>query len=129
MAEWFGVGQMPVHRAIELERAGDDAVAATLWQDITARDELHERPYESALAKINYGLCLHRLGHERARLALAEATTAVSALDTDQDGALSRTERGAARSTDGGVTGVDVLLGGAGDDARQNCQDYLDCRG
>lgn len=44
----------------------------------------------------------------------AEATTAVSALDSDQDGALSRTERGAARSTDGGVTGVDVLLGGAG---------------
>ncbi|MBK6916575.1 MAG: HEAT repeat domain-containing protein [Deltaproteobacteria bacterium] len=76
-ADWFGLGEMPVHRAIELERAGDDAVAATLWQDITARDELHERPYESALAKINYGLCLLRLGHERSQAALASATTAV----------------------------------------------------
>jgi hypothetical protein len=42
-----------------------------------ARDDLRERKYELALAKINYGLTLLRLGHERARLALADATTAV----------------------------------------------------
>jgi hypothetical protein len=68
---------MPIHQAIELERAGDDAAAASLWQEIMARDELRERKYELALAKINYGLCLLRLGHDRARAALAEATTAV----------------------------------------------------
>lgn len=76
-ADWFQAAGMPVHQAIELERAGDDAAAATLWQDVMARDELRERRYELALAKINYGLCLLRLGHERARLALSEATTAV----------------------------------------------------
>ncbi|MEM9463466.1 MAG: hypothetical protein AAGF11_55510 [Myxococcota bacterium] len=76
-AEWFGGARMRVHRAIEQERGGQDAEAAQLWQEIMAADELRERPYELALVKINYGLCLHRLGHERARLALAEATTAV----------------------------------------------------
>ncbi len=76
-AEWFGAGLMPVHRAVELERAGDDNEAASLWHDVMARDDLQGRPYESALAKINYGLCLLRLGHERARMALADATTAV----------------------------------------------------
>ncbi|MEM7158322.1 MAG: hypothetical protein AAF799_36115 [Myxococcota bacterium] len=76
-AEWFRASGMAVHRAIELERAGQDAEAAQLWQEIMNVDELRDRPYELALVKINYGLCLHRLGHERARMALAEATTAV----------------------------------------------------
>lgn len=76
-AEWFGAGLMPVHRAIELERSGDDVGAANLWQDVMARDDLKSRAYETALARINYGLCLLRLAHERARAALAEATTAV----------------------------------------------------
>jgi len=76
-AAWFGVGDMPVHRAVELERAGDDAAAAALWQDVMARDDLDERRYEAALAKINYALCLLRLGHERAVMALSVATTAV----------------------------------------------------
>ncbi|MBL8941679.1 MAG: HEAT repeat domain-containing protein, partial [Myxococcales bacterium] len=76
-ADWFGVGVMPIHRAVELERAGDDAAAAGLWQDVMARDDLHERRYEAALAKINYALCLLRLGHDRARVAMAAATTAV----------------------------------------------------
>jgi hypothetical protein len=76
-ADWFGVGVMPIHRAVELERGGDDAAAAVLWQDVMARDDLHERRYEAALAKINYALCLLRLGHDRARVAMAAATTAV----------------------------------------------------
>jgi hypothetical protein len=76
-ADWFGAGAMPVHRAIELERAGDDQAAANLWQEVMTGDDLRERPYELALAKINYGLCLLRLGNERARIALADATTAV----------------------------------------------------
>ncbi len=76
-ASWFGAAGMPIHRAIELERAGDDASAAALWQEVMSRDELVDRKYELALVKINYGLCLLRLGHERARLALADATTAV----------------------------------------------------
>jgi hypothetical protein len=76
-AQWFHAGVMPIHRAIELERAGDDAAAAALWQEVMARDELRERRYDAALAKINYGLCLLRLGHERSRAALAAATTAV----------------------------------------------------
>jgi hypothetical protein len=76
-ADWFGAANMPIHQAIELERAGDDAAASQLWQDVMARDELRDRKYELALAKINYGLCLLRLGHDRARPALAEATTAV----------------------------------------------------
>lgn len=76
-SHWFRAAGMPVHQAIELERAGHDADAAQLWQQIVGSDDLRDRPYETALVKINYGLCLHRLGHERARLALAEATTAV----------------------------------------------------
>ncbi len=79
-AEWFELAQMPIHRAIELERAGLDSEAAELWRamiDGRGADLLADRPYEQALARINFGLCLHRLGSERARLALAEATTAV----------------------------------------------------
>lgn len=76
-SEWFGIGIMPIHRAIELERAGDDAAAAALWQEMMGRGDLHERRYEAALAKINYALCLLRLGHDRARAAMASATTAV----------------------------------------------------
>lgn len=76
-AEWFGAAGMPVHRAIELERAGDDGAASLLWAETMGADELRDRRYESALVKINYGLCLLRQGHDRARLALADATTAV----------------------------------------------------
>lgn len=79
-AAWFELAQMPIHRAIELERAGLDGEAAELWRamiDGRGADLLADRPYEQALARINYGLCLHRLGSDRARQALAEATTAV----------------------------------------------------
>jgi tetratricopeptide (TPR) repeat protein len=85
-AQWFGAASMPVHRAIELERAGEDGAAALLWHDVMQRDELSgmrtlqrhsDRAYELALVRINYGLCLLRLRHDRARLALAEAVTAV----------------------------------------------------
>ena len=99
---------MPVHQAIELERAGEDEAAAALWARLLTSDLLSERAaerasartagaaanptathaYERALAKINFGLCLRRLAgadkrnaggpmHDRARVALAEATTAV----------------------------------------------------
>ncbi|MEZ4453960.1 MAG: HEAT repeat domain-containing protein [Nannocystaceae bacterium] len=73
----FALAEMPVHHAIELERAGEDSAAAPRWASILAGDRLRDRPYERALAKINYGLCLYRLRAERARPALAEATTAV----------------------------------------------------
>lgn len=79
-AAWFEVAQMPIHRAIELERAGLDSEAAELWRamiDGRGADLFADRPYEQALARINFGLCLHRLGSDRARQALAEATTAV----------------------------------------------------
>jgi tetratricopeptide (TPR) repeat protein len=109
-ASWFGLGAMPVHQAIELERAGEDEAAAALWARLLTSDLLSERAaerasprsagglggtptathaYERALAKINFGLCLRRLAaadkrsaaggpmHDRARLALAEATTSV----------------------------------------------------
>jgi len=107
-ASWFGLGAMPVHQAIELERAGEDEAAAALWARLLSSDLLGERAaeraserggarsapvathaYERALAKINFGLCLRRLSAadrrgasgaatpDRARLALAEATTAV----------------------------------------------------
>lgn len=76
-AAWFGAASMPVHRAIELERAGEDDTAAGIWSEFIEGDALTDRPYEAGLAKINYGLCLLRTGHDRARTALAEATTAV----------------------------------------------------
>jgi tetratricopeptide (TPR) repeat protein len=79
-ASWFELAHMPVHRAIELERAGLDSEAADLWAtmiDGRGADLLADRPYEQALARINYGLCLHRLHSPRGRQALAEATTAV----------------------------------------------------
>lgn len=78
-ARWFEVASMPIHRAIELERAGRDEAAAELWNELIngSSDVFAERPYELALARINYGLCLHRLESDRARMALAEATTAV----------------------------------------------------
>jgi hypothetical protein len=79
-AQWFELAQMPIHQAVELERAGYDAEAAALWSELIdgrAAARLVERPYEQALVRINYGLCLHRLGSERARSALAEATIAV----------------------------------------------------
>jgi Ca2+-binding EF-hand superfamily protein len=45
-------------------------------------------------------------------LGTAEVTTALSALDTNGDGQLSRDEQAAARSTDGTATGAEALLGG-----------------
>ncbi len=79
-AQWFELAGMPIHQAIELERAGHDAEAAELWFELIdgkSADLLVDRPYEQALARINYGLCLYRLNVDRARQALAEATTAV----------------------------------------------------
>jgi hypothetical protein len=76
-AEWFAAADMPVHRAIALERAGADELAASLWTTLIDADALADRPYEAALARINHALCLLRLDHPRARPALAEATTAV----------------------------------------------------
>jgi tetratricopeptide (TPR) repeat protein len=83
-AQWFELAGMPIHRAIELERAGHDAEAAELWSELIgdglggrSASLLIDRPYEQALARINYGLCLYRLNAERARQALAEATTSV----------------------------------------------------
>lgn len=74
---WFEAALMPIHQAIALERAGNDEAAAKLWAVLIESEALVDRPYETALAKINHGLCLLRLGHQRARVALAEATTAV----------------------------------------------------
>src|SRR5690606_13749105 len=86
-AEWFGSAGMPIHHAIEIERSKNDGAAAHQWHEIVARQDLSSRQYELALVKINYALCLVRLGHERARLALADATTAVEevadALETE----------------------------------------------
>jgi tetratricopeptide (TPR) repeat protein len=93
-AQWFEVADMPIHRAIELERAGKDEQAAELWNRMIQSDRFgrsergapSDQPYELALARINYGLCLHRVEQDkrrtqaepsRARMALAEATTAV----------------------------------------------------
>ena len=108
-ASWFSLGAMPVHQAIELERAKEDEAAAQLWARLLTSDLLADhgagsRPpggasttsaakgeaarghaYERALAKINFGLCLRRLAaldpggpmRDRARIALAEATTSV----------------------------------------------------
>lgn len=76
-ADWFASAGMPIHHAIELERSKNDAAAAAQWHEIIARSELVAKPYELALVKINYGLCLVRMGSERARLALADAVAAV----------------------------------------------------
>ncbi len=93
-AQWFDAAAMPLQRAIELERAGKDEQAAELWNRMIQSDRFgrsergapSEHPYELALARINYGLCLHRIEQDkgrtqtepsRARMALAEATTAV----------------------------------------------------
>ncbi len=92
-AQWFEAADMPIHRAIELERAGKDEQAAALWTRMIQSEQLgaggrtlgSAHPYELALARINYGLCLHRIEQDRrrtsegsrARAALAEATTAV----------------------------------------------------
>src|SRR5690606_11478280 len=37
---WFHVGGMPVHQAIALERAGDDAQASQLWARLLSGDGL-----------------------------------------------------------------------------------------
>jgi tetratricopeptide (TPR) repeat protein len=76
-ARMFELSEMPAHRAIALERAGEDKQAADIWMQMIASDVVGDRPYERALVRVNYGLCLRRLGHERARSAIAEATTAV----------------------------------------------------
>ncbi len=92
-AAWFELGLMPVHQAIELERAGKDPEAAALWAQLLRNDLMPEygpdgqhRMYERTLARINYSLCLRRLHLqdpqnlallEQSRAALAEATTSV----------------------------------------------------
>lgn len=76
-ARWFEAAAMPVHQAIEYERAGDDAAASEVWARVMEDDQLRDLPYEMALARINAALCLQRLGDDRARQALAEAITAV----------------------------------------------------
>lgn len=76
-ATWFAAGGMPIHHAIELERGKNDQAAAVQWHETLSRRDLGERPYELALVKINYALCLVRMNSERARGALADATTAV----------------------------------------------------
>lgn len=73
----FAAANMRVHQAIELERAGDDAGACQIWREFVDGDRLVDHPYELALARINYGLALLRLGDEEARRAVGEATTAV----------------------------------------------------
>ena len=82
-ARYFEAGAMPVHQAIELERAGGDEGASPLWRKILERGKLDEHPYETALVQINYALGLHRLGEESARSTLAEA---VSGLEQVADG-------------------------------------------
>jgi len=76
-AAWFGAAAFPLHRAVALERARDDAAAAESWLQMLAGDSLRDRPYELGLVRMNYGLCSLRLGEDHARAALAEATTAV----------------------------------------------------
>jgi len=76
-ARWFEAAVMPVHQAIEYERAGQDEAASAVWARVMEDERLQERPYELALARINAALCLQRMGDERARQALAEAVTSV----------------------------------------------------
>lgn len=76
-ASRFEAAGMPVHHAIELERAQDDEGAMKVWKRLIEQDAFAPRSYALALAKINLALCLFRLGHERARGALAIATAAI----------------------------------------------------
>jgi hypothetical protein len=76
-AHWFDAAHMPVHQAIALERAGDDEEAAKLWLALIESERLSENPYEHALARINYGLCLARLRADGARAAIGAGTRAV----------------------------------------------------
>lgn len=76
-AKWFEAAGMPVHHAIELERAGQDNAAMAAWRRLIEQDSFPPRSYPMALAKINLGLCLHRLDHEQTRPALALATAAI----------------------------------------------------
>ena len=87
-AACFEAAAMPVHQAIEFERAGQDDAAAVLWQRIVNSTLFEENAYESALARINLGLCLHRIGDQGARAALADAMRAVEEVadDTESDG-------------------------------------------
>lgn len=76
-ARCFGASGMPVHQAIELERAGQDEAAAQNWKRLIDQEAFPARSYPLALAKINLGLCLFRLGDEKAKSALAMATAAI----------------------------------------------------
>ena len=76
-ARWFAAAQMLVHQAISLERAGLDRVACELWDRLIVSESLADHPYELALVRINYGLCLDRLKSSQARRALALATSAI----------------------------------------------------
>ncbi len=73
-AVWFGEVDLPMHRAIALERAGDDAAAVDAWTGILRLERLAERPYERALAALNRALCLHRLEDPGAASAVLDAT-------------------------------------------------------
>ncbi len=76
-AVWFAAVDMPVHRAVALERAGEDAEAAAVWQRLLDEPRLREGSYERALVLLNRALCLLRLGDERARDEVYAATSAV----------------------------------------------------
>lgn len=76
-ARFFAAAAMPVHEAIELERAQLDTRASQAWGHLIERGVFPARSYELALAKINLGLCLYRTEHEGAVTALAQATAAI----------------------------------------------------
>ncbi|RMG93728.1 MAG: hypothetical protein D6705_17845, partial [Deltaproteobacteria bacterium] len=76
-AVWFAEVDLPMHRAIALERAGDDAAAAEAWSELERRDSLRDHPYERALVRLNRALCLHRLGDPDAPMAVLDATADV----------------------------------------------------
>lgn len=73
----FEAAGMPVHQAIELERASQDKAALAVWRRLIEQELFAPRSYALALAKINLGLCLFRVGHEKAPAALAQATAAI----------------------------------------------------
>ncbi len=76
-ARAFEAGRLWIHRAVELERAGEDSAAIAAWEHELDKISQSEWPYETALLRINLGLALYRKGDERARSALAAATGAV----------------------------------------------------
>ena len=76
-AVWFAELDLPMHRAIALERAGDDAAAVEAWDEVLRADRMRNHPYERSLVAVNRALCLHRLGDERAQAAVLDASADV----------------------------------------------------